>query len=47
MTAFIAKNATETIALIETKADPPLTKWAHNLAKEYSSLPPKVYQLGA
>jgi leucyl aminopeptidase len=47
MTAFIANNATETIGFIETEADPPLTKWAAKLAREYISIPSDVYKLGA
>ena len=45
MTAFIARNATETIGFIETMADESLTEWAANLSKEYISIPTKVYTL--
>ncbi|KID84799.1 peptidase [Metarhizium guizhouense ARSEF 977] len=45
MTAYIAKNATESIGFIETEADAPLTKWAADLANEYVSIPAKVYKL--
>ncbi|KAH6609096.1 hypothetical protein Trco_002442 [Trichoderma cornu-damae] len=45
MTAFIAKNATESIGFIETEADAPLTTWAAALANEYISIPAKVYKL--
>lgn len=47
MTAFIAKNATESIGLIETEADPPLTKWVLGLAKEYIGIHAEVYRLQA
>jgi leucyl aminopeptidase len=47
MTAFVAANSTETIGLIETQADPPLTKWAVNLAREYVSIPAYIYNLSA
>jgi leucyl aminopeptidase len=45
MTAFIAKNATESIGFIKTEADAPLTDWALKLAKEYISIPAHVYTL--
>ncbi|EGX88962.1 peptidase [Cordyceps militaris CM01] len=45
MTAFIAKNATESIGIIETSADKPLTKWVLDLAKEYSKIESAIYQL--
>lgn len=45
MTAFVAKNATESIGFIETEADAPLTSWAADLAKEYISIPANVYTL--
>lgn len=45
MTAFIARNATETIGFIETEADAPLTSWAAALASEYVSIPANVYKL--
>lgn len=47
MTAFIASNSTESIGLIETSADPPLTKWLLNLAREYISIHSDVYKLPA
>ncbi|CAK7231219.1 hypothetical protein SCUCBS95973_007837 [Sporothrix curviconia] len=47
MTAFIARNATESIGLIKTKADEALTNWTQDLAKEYISIPVEVYDLGA
>ena len=46
MTAFIARNATETIAMVRTKADEPLTNWTINLSKEYISIPAAVFDLG-
>jgi leucyl aminopeptidase len=45
MTAFIARNATESIGFIETEADAPLTKWAAELASEYVSVPAGIYKL--
>lgn len=45
MTAFVARNATESIGFIETQADAPLTTWAANLANEYISIPAKIYTL--
>ncbi|OAQ95832.1 hypothetical protein LLEC1_01370 [Akanthomyces lecanii] len=45
MTAFIAKNATESIGIIETSADKALTKWVLGLAQEYSNIDSAVYQL--
>ncbi|TQV91569.1 hypothetical protein V2A60_008512 [Cordyceps javanica] len=45
MTAFIAKNATESIGIIETSADKALTKWVLGLAQEYSNINSAVYQL--
>ncbi|KAG5982550.1 hypothetical protein E4U55_001737 [Claviceps digitariae] len=45
MTAFVARNATESIGFIETQADAPLTKWASDLANEYLSIPAKIYKL--
>ncbi|KAJ4387419.1 hypothetical protein N0V93_008011 [Gnomoniopsis smithogilvyi] len=45
MTAFIAKNATESIGFIKTDADAPLTKWAVELSTEYISIPTSVYAL--
>jgi hypothetical protein len=45
MTAFIARNATETIGFIKTEADEALTQWAVNLSKEYISIPTHVYEL--
>lgn len=45
MTAFIAKNATESIGFIKTDADAPLTKWAVELSTAYISIPTSVYEL--
>ncbi|KAL1866864.1 hypothetical protein Daus18300_006567 [Diaporthe australafricana] len=46
MTAFIARNATESIGFIKTDADAPLTKWAVELSTEYiTSIPTSVYEL--
>ncbi|GKZ59762.1 hypothetical protein AnigIFM60653_007702 [Aspergillus niger] len=46
MTAFIARNATETIGFVATQADAALTNWAANLSREYISIPAEVYELG-
>jgi leucyl aminopeptidase len=45
MTAFIARNATETIGFIATQADDALTNWTVGLSKKYISIPAKVYDL--
>ncbi|CAL5868648.1 uncharacterized protein PFLUO_LOCUS2875 [Penicillium psychrofluorescens] len=45
MTAFIARNATETIGFIGTQADDALTNWTVDLSKKYISIPAKVYEL--
>jgi leucyl aminopeptidase len=45
MTAFIARNATESIGFIKTQADKALTEWAVGLSKEYISIPTHVYEL--
>ncbi|KAH8777370.1 peptidase family M28 [Diaporthe sp. PMI_573] len=46
MTAFIGRNATESIGFIKTDADGPLTKWAVDLSTEYiKSIPTSVYEL--
>lgn len=47
MTAFIAKNSTETIAFIKTEADEALTEWMVRLSKEYISIPTHIYELAA
>jgi leucyl aminopeptidase len=47
MTAFITRNATETIGFISTEADAVLTNWAANLSNKYVSIPAKVYDLPA
>ena len=46
MTAFIHSNATESITLVKTEADPELTEWCAKLAREYISLPVQVAELG-
>lgn len=46
MTAFIARNATETIGFVATQADAALTNWTVNLSREYISIPAEVYELG-
>jgi hypothetical protein len=38
MTAFIAKDQKEAIAFVIDEADPDLTKWCMDLAREYSTL---------
>ncbi|KAK2041985.1 peptidase family M28 [Colletotrichum somersetense] len=45
MTAFIARNATESIGFIKTDADAPLTKWAVALGEEYVNITTSVYEL--
>ncbi|KAH7369746.1 hypothetical protein BKA65DRAFT_4547 [Rhexocercosporidium sp. MPI-PUGE-AT-0058] len=45
MTAFIARNATESIGFISTSADEALTEWLLKLAKEYISIPAGIYEL--
>ena len=47
MTAFIARNTTETISFISTQADAALTDWMVKLSKEYISIPAEVYKLAA
>jgi leucyl aminopeptidase len=46
MTAFIARNATETIGFIKTQADAALTEWLVKLSKEYISVPADIYEIG-
>nr|XP_031858973.1 uncharacterized protein CI109_005641 [Kwoniella shandongensis]KAA5526045.1 hypothetical protein CI109_005641 [Kwoniella shandongensis] len=46
MVAWIAKNATESITLVKTEADMPLTNWVAKLSKEYIDLPIKIRELG-
>ena len=46
MTAFIGRNASESIGIVSTQADPALTNWTAKLAKEYSSIPAHIYELG-
>ncbi|KAI8631588.1 peptidase family M28 [Xylariaceae sp. FL1651] len=45
MTAFVARNSTESIGLIKTEADDALTAWAAAVSKEYISIPAGVYSL--
>lgn len=47
MTAFIARNATESIGFIRTHADEALTNWLLKLSKEYISIPAEIYELSA
>ena len=44
MTAFVARNSTESIDFIKTLADEALTEWAVNLSKEYISIPTDVHE---
>lgn len=46
MTAYVARNATESIGLISTQADAALTNWTADLAREYISIPVGIYELG-
>ncbi|CZT42624.1 uncharacterized protein RSE6_02555 [Rhynchosporium secalis] len=45
MTAFIARNATESIGFISTSADEALTEWLLKLAKAYIKIPAGIYEL--
>lgn len=45
MTAYVAKNSTEHIALMETDTSPQLTKWTADLVEEYLSIPAHTYKL--
>lgn len=45
MVAFLARNSTESIGLIDSNADAALVNWTVSLAKEYSEIPAKVYTL--
>lgn len=45
MTAFIARNATESIGIIKTQSDAPLTKWTAELSEAYISIPTVVCEL--
>ncbi|OJJ42332.1 hypothetical protein ASPZODRAFT_77068 [Penicilliopsis zonata CBS 506.65] len=47
MTAFIARNATEIIAVISTETNEALTNWTLNLSKEYISIPSEMHPFGA
>ncbi|KAJ5614484.1 peptidase family M28 [Penicillium herquei] len=46
MTAYISRNATETIGFISTQADAALTNWTVELSNKYISIPAKIYDLG-
>ncbi|KAK0710174.1 hypothetical protein B0T26DRAFT_652514 [Lasiosphaeria miniovina] len=46
MTAFVARNTTESIAMVSTQADSALTNWTVELGKEYISIPIDVFELG-
>ncbi|KAH8172477.1 peptidase family m28 domain-containing protein [Sarocladium implicatum] len=46
MTAFVARNATETIGLIRTEANEDLTDWVQTLATEYLPIEAHIYDLG-
>ncbi len=46
MTAFIARNATESIGFVSTQADAALTNWTVKLSREYISIPADVFELG-
>lgn len=45
MTAFVARNANESIGIIDTSADKPLTEWVLGLAQEYSGIESGIYSL--
>ncbi|KAK8058251.1 peptidase family M28 [Apiospora phragmitis] len=44
-TAFVATNSTESIVLVKTQADDPLTEWISKLGEEYTSLPSLITTL--
>ncbi|KAJ5725932.1 peptidase family M28, partial [Penicillium malachiteum] len=46
MTAYISRNATESIGFISTQADAALTNWTVELSNKYISIPAKIYDLG-
>lgn len=46
MTAFIAHNSTEKVAIIKSEADEPLSNWALDLAKEYMSIDSGIFGWG-
>ncbi|WVF69440.1 hypothetical protein IAT40_004217 [Kwoniella sp. CBS 6097] len=46
MTAFVARNTTPHIVLLENDADDSLTKWVVKLAEEYVDIPVKTSSLG-
>jgi len=46
MTAFVARNATESMGILSTQSDPALTNWTVKLAEEYISIPARIYDLG-
>jgi bacterial leucyl aminopeptidase len=46
MTAYVARNATESIGFVITEADSALTNWTVKLSEEYISIPAKIYELG-
>ncbi|KAK7954239.1 peptidase family M28 [Apiospora saccharicola] len=45
MVAFVGKNSIESIALIQSKADDPLTEWITGLGEEYTSLPSLIAEI--
>lgn len=45
MVAFVAKNSTESIVLVKTRADDPLTQWIAGLGEEYTSLPSLITEI--
>lgn len=47
MTAYVARNATESIGFISTQADDALTNWTVKLSKEYISIPADIFELSA
>lgn len=47
MTAFVARNANESIGIVKTEADADMTDWVVGLSKEYLPLPVGVYNLPA
>jgi hypothetical protein len=45
MTAFVARNVTESISFIITDSDKNLTNWAASVVDEYLSIPAMINEL--
>lgn len=46
MTAYRARNVSESIGFVITQADSALTNWTVKLSEEYISIPARIYELG-